>query len=275
MPRAKRDRQFLVILQLFLDESGYGQTEPWEAFVFAGFFGSVRAWKHFADKWDVLLKEPPVLTAKGFKNLLRRKRNSDRVLKFVRLLEQRGLYRISVCIPRAHYEKAVLAELPKWRRLGLTEDAIWLIRNEYYFGFFCIVESLLVPMVELPIDKATKLEVIYDLNVHEREKLKAGYEEFVNSVPEDADRLNGEPHGETDEDFMPLQAADLYSWHLHRDYVETQQGREHKDSVWDALKALSTYPPLVLSEADLRGMARWDALEGLLRERKIQDGKLA
>ena len=51
-----------------------------------------------------------------------------------------------------------------------------------------------------------------------------------------------EPHSETDEDFTPLQAADLYAWHLHRDYVETQLGREHKDSVWDALKGLRTYP---------------------------------
>ncbi len=46
-------------------------------------------------------------------------------------------------------------------------------------------------MVELPVNKDTQVEVIYDFNIHEREKLKTGYEEFVNSVPEDADRLHG------------------------------------------------------------------------------------
>jgi hypothetical protein len=58
---------------MFLDESGLGQAGLGEAFVFAGFMGSVPAWEHFAHEWDRLLRESPVLTAKGFKNLLRRK----------------------------------------------------------------------------------------------------------------------------------------------------------------------------------------------------------
>ncbi len=123
LSRAKRDQRYLVIIQLFLDESGYGQTGPHEAFVFAGFFGSVRTWENFAHKWEALLKRPPILTAKGFKTLLRRKRTSDRVVEFVKVLNDSGVYRISVCIPRKAYEKAVLAEVPRLRRLGLTEDA--------------------------------------------------------------------------------------------------------------------------------------------------------
>src|SRR5712692_7803810 len=119
LSRVKRDRRYLMIIQLFLDESGYGQTDPHEAFIFAGFFGGVRQWELFAVKWDELLKEPPALTAKGFKSLLRRERNSWRVANFVQVLHECGVYRISLCIPRHAYEKAVLSELPKWQSRGL------------------------------------------------------------------------------------------------------------------------------------------------------------
>jgi hypothetical protein len=109
-----------------------------------------------------------------------------------------------------------------------------------------------------------KLEVIYDLNVQEVETLRSGYKELLTAAPEEVDRLAGEPHGESDEEFLPLLAADLLSWHMHRDFVATQSGREHKDTVWTALKALKSYRTLVLNEDSLRKMARWGELEKLL-----------
>jgi hypothetical protein len=267
--RWKADARYLLIIQLFLDESGYGQTADDQAFIFAGFFGSVRQWEHFVHKWEPLLNEHPVLSAKGFKNSLRRRRpHYRRILKFVQIIKECKVFRISVIIPRKAYENAVLAELPKWESHGLDVGAINLIRNEYYFGFFSIVEALLIPMVELPIDKMTKLEVIYDLNIHERQKLITGYEEFVKVLPEDAARLHGEPRGERDEDFTPLQAADLYALHLHRDFIEKQHGRKYENSVWTALQGLDAYHQIILNESDLRGMARWDHLEEMLTREK-------
>jgi hypothetical protein len=73
----------------------------------------------------------------------------------------------------------------------------------------------------------------------------------LESLPEESKRLAREPHGETDEDQMPLQAADLLAWHAHRDFVETQNSREHKDSVWSALQDLNTYPLDVITEEQL------------------------
>ncbi len=233
-----------------------------EAFVFAGFMGSVPAWEHFAHEWDRLLRESPVLTAKGFKNLLRRKRDSPRVLKFVEVLKDCEVYRVSVIIPRKAFQDGVIAELPKWQSRGLAEDAVSLFRNEYYFGFFATIMSILIPMAQVA-KKSTKLEVVYDLNIQEVENLKTGYRDFLTNVPDVAARLAQEPHGETDDDFMPLQAADLVSWHIHRDFFERQHGREHIDSVWSALKELNTYPPIVLGEADLR-RACWNRLDQIL-----------
>src|SRR5690242_8644220 len=155
-----------MIFQLFIDESGYGQTAPEEAFIMAGFIGGITQWQHFTRGWSALLNEAPILSAEAFKTLLRRKRNSRRIEKFVGVLNKSGVHRTSVYIPRKSYEKIVLAELPKWKRWGLDEAVIWLIRNEYYFGFFGLLMWILIPMLRHTEDTAT-LEVIYDRNIHE------------------------------------------------------------------------------------------------------------
>jgi hypothetical protein len=252
----------IVQQQLILDEAGMGQTGPDEAFIFAGYLGTVRAWESFMHKWVPLLKHPRPLSAGGFKNLVRRKRrNKDRLRGFVSVIKECRLHRVSVTIPRIAYENAILVELPQWERRGLDADAIKLIRNEYFFGFWAVAMHVLLPMSWT--NDQLRLEIIYDLNVQEVEKLKQGYRDFQLTVPEER-FLKGEPHGETDDDFMPLLAADMIAWHIHRDYVETQLGRIYQDPIWNELKALSTYPPMILDESDLRSMARWEYLDKVL-----------
>lgn len=253
----------LIRHQLFIDESGYGQTGPQDAFVFGGFLSTVRAWERFAHVWKGLLKKPPVLSAGGFKNHLRRNRNSRRLKDFIEVLRISGVHRVSTIIPRQAYQRAILDELPKWRG-RLDDEVVELLGNEYYFGFFHIVMHVLLPMTW--VNDKLRLEVIYDLNVQEKEKLKAGYQGLVDHVPE-ARFLAGEPHGEPDDDVMPLLAADLIAWHLHRDYVERLLGKEHEDTIWEALKGLSTYPESTLNESDLRSMAQWERVEQLYLER--------
>jgi hypothetical protein len=53
----------------------------------------------------------------------------------------------------------VLDELPKYRHLGLSEDVIYLLRNEYYIGFWVLLIWVLIPMIANAGD-AAKLEVI-------------------------------------------------------------------------------------------------------------------
>ena len=250
-----------------LDESGLGQTGVDEAFVFAGFLGAVTQWENLVHQFDRLLNQPPILRESGFKKLLRRKRNSPRVHKFVDALGESGIYRVECRIPKDAYEKAILSQLPKWHGKGITDDDIWRLKNEYYIGFFTTITSILLPM-KLTAQPTTKLEVIYDLNINEVAKLKAGYKDFVEIMPEEANRLFAEPHGETGDDFMPILAADLLAWHIHRDFVETSNGRKHKDSVWDALRELPKYPEPPWNEETLREMAQWDRLAELVAQER-------
>ncbi|MGC1191363.1 MAG: hypothetical protein WA861_12280, partial [Candidatus Binatus sp.] len=102
-------------IQLLIDEAGIGQSGTDKVFVFAGFLGTVRQWERLTHAWDGLLKGPPLLTADGLKNAIRRKRNNRRVLKFVNALRESGLYRVECRIPKDAYDKAILSELPKWK----------------------------------------------------------------------------------------------------------------------------------------------------------------
>jgi hypothetical protein len=135
-----------------------------------------------------------------------------------------------------------------------------------------MLQSALMPMLIPVVGKAAKLEVIYDQNPEQEKKVSQGYEVFAKYLPEYADRVQFKPQPKSDDDFTPLLAADLYAWHFYRDYDDRQSGQEHKDSVWDALKKLPAYPSdgTVLSEDALRQMARWDALEKILKERASQ-----
>lgn len=248
-----------MILQLFFDESGYGQTARDEAFIFAGFLGTVRTFETMDDDWRSLLRKRPTLTARGFKNLLRRKRNSPRVTEFVDVLAAcENIHRVSVTIPRVAFEKAVISEIPKWRN-RLDAQAVALVENEYFFGFYTIISNILLPMVASLKDRG-RLEVIYDEQIQEADKVESGYEEFVKQTPE-AKQFVRKPRAGSDEDFMPLQAADLLAWHMHREFIKRQHGEQHDDLVWKALTELPSYPALVLGDGDLRKIVAWDELE--------------
>jgi hypothetical protein len=220
-------------------------------------------WEDFVDALDALLKQPPILNAQGFKNLLRRKRNSDRVLKCVELLRESDLYRVECRIPKKIYEQIFLSELPKWLGKGVTEEDLWRLKNEYYVGFFATICSILLPL-SLAGQPTTKLQVIYDLNINEAAKLKTAYKDFFEMLPEAAGRLVAEPHGEADDDFIAILSADLLAWHIHRDFVEAAHGRKHRDLVWDALCQLPKYPEIEWSEENLRELAHLDELAELV-----------
>jgi hypothetical protein len=54
----ERARRHLLMLQVFIDDSGRG-VDP--VFVLAGYVGRVRNWEDFSDRWQKVLKQPPAI----------------------------------------------------------------------------------------------------------------------------------------------------------------------------------------------------------------------
>lgn len=224
-----------MILQACFDESGYGQSGPAEAFVFAGFCGLLTEWEHFAHEWDAILKEAPEWTATDLKIALRKNRNDSRIERLVNVIGESDLRRLQFRVSAEGYNQAVTLQLPAWRSNREIDSQVeW----KYFLAIWGMTFHLFAPIRDTP---EIELDIIYDENIEQRPKLEKGYADFVASqgLPLEVKRLlPKQPRPDNDQRFMPLQAADLLAWHAHRDYVATHEGREHNDSVWTALKRI-------------------------------------
>jgi len=77
------------IIQLSIDESGYGQSDPDEAFIFAGYAAPVKLWEDFTHRFDLILNESPILTPHEFKKRVRwRYRADNRILRTIQAVEE-------------------------------------------------------------------------------------------------------------------------------------------------------------------------------------------
>ncbi len=221
--------------QLVIDESGYGQRGRTETFVFAGFLGSVPEWSAFSRLWTLAMGD---WTARRLKSQ-RGSKDNPHILRLVEAIERSRIKRAQLRIPHDDFDLVITQQLPQWISNGeLQPDARWKLSNPYFFAFFAFLFQTFATLRAHQPD--ARLEVIYDKNLEHRARLVQGYRDLLASPiqPENRKFLCREPRPENDDDFMPLQAADLIAWHTHRAYVAEHSGGEHKDVVWAALRAL-------------------------------------
>jgi hypothetical protein len=229
-----------VILQVGLDETGYGQSRPDEAFVFAGYAGSVAHVETFTHVWDLLLNEPlPSMSVFELKKRVRWRRKTDpRVLQLVRAVQACHLHGVRFKVGQDDFQKA-LAKVQSLRPRAFPR---WLSDNPYCFAFMSMMAGLIAPIRSIP---DAKIEIIYDENLRERKKLEMAYQSYReferNKSPEISRMLPKDPLPRNEEEFSLLQAADALAWHSHRAHVEAFHGRPHVNEVWDALNAIPFY----------------------------------
>jgi hypothetical protein len=196
----------------------------------------------FRHRWADLLNKPPRLTAKGLKKLLRASRNNKRIECFASVIKECGLVPVATHVPNRAYFPAI-AELEALRveldQKGI-DDVVSLndvrrLKNSWHLGFWGVAILLSIIAEDRRVQPGT-LEVIYDYNKDEHKKLEDGYEIFVETASDLAKYFRVKPYPEDDETFMPLQAADLLAWHMHRDHLERAGGRRHEDTIWEILR---------------------------------------
>lgn len=254
-----------MIFQVCLDESGYASRDLDDAFFLAGYIGSIPSWEAFTDLWINLENDSPRLTSKDFKHLLRTRRNDKRIEKFVSIIKECKLSPIAMQIPNREYWP-VLADMKKLRQELYSRgiyDAITIkdvsrMENAYYLGFWGI--AILLTDIMGRLKRSDSLRIIYDHNKTERKTLKEGYQDVCEIMPENAKWFHVEPSPETDDDFMPLQAADLLVWHMHRDYIGQQSGNPHRDTVWEMLRHSPAILEMVWTERMIRDALHLDEI---------------
>jgi hypothetical protein len=242
-----------MIFQLCIDESGYGQTGPDDAFVFAGYLASLKTWEIFTHRWGSVA---PGLSLQKLKKLFHSKPDNrsadgnDLLKQYVSVIGRLRLFRLSICIPAVAYQKAFKQQLSS---RDFDRDILYLHDNQYFMAFYGLMISALTAMKDWPPDAC--LRIVYDRNIREAAKLKDGYRDYLDNASHDQlTRLVGEPIPEDDEGFVPLQAADLIALHIFRDYRARRRGTRHDDWVWAYLRDLPVLQDHLFEETDLRGL---------------------
>lgn len=241
----------LVAPTLIVDESGYGQTGPTEAFVFAGFIGDVHQWEDFTHYWTPIMNEDPLWSADILKDK-RGTKDNQRILRLVDAIAKSQIARVQFRIPDTDYKIAVKDNLQSWfRNKEIDEESFERLDNPYLFAFYSNLLNVLGAIRE---HEGVELDVIYDCNIEHRERLEDAYQGFLESnIPAEVKAMLPKmPIPRNDKTFMPLQAADLLAWHTHRDFVKSKEGNAHADAVWLALKELPTVVDDTWYAMDLR-----------------------
>jgi hypothetical protein len=91
--------------------------------------------------------------------------------------------------------------------------------------FFCVYNLIPEVIQSDHVTATDKVGFVFDKQA-ERRMVRDGFDEFVNGLPERLQsRLWGDPRFENDEEFPPLQAADLLAWWFRRWSVDANLGQ--------------------------------------------------
>jgi hypothetical protein len=213
MPSAKRRRKPLVVLVAFVDDSIDHSGDPDPVFVLGGYVAPEESWERFSDEWEERL--PLVAPSKAFKMSELAARwgpDDERIMFFYRVIEQHvaGAF---ACIAPVKDVDAAFAKFP----LKIEHPGI------YALMFQAVIDWLCHPRVrtdcKLPLD--AKVKFIFDTQMFEDKKIIAGWEnQFANMPRHSRQLLDGMPQFESEEEFLPLQAADFYAWWARRHWKD-------------------------------------------------------
>jgi len=268
LPSSLRMAQRFLMLQVCIDDSTT-ETNQGPSFVLGGYIGRVQNWEGFADDWQALLAKSPRLEylkareanrLEGqFKGWSREQRDS-KLLEFVAIIKKYRLRSIRHTVNHSGFHEqlgTILFQTP-----GRNPRRHPALRNPGYIAVSAITCAVLGEL--LKSKTLEKVYFIFDEAVVSRDELESGYRSMMLRVPKRAtDRIARQPDFRNDKEFLPLQAADLFAWHIGRDGSLRERGEKLDSEVW---AALSDPPPIDASiDYDDLGDLRGDILAAIER----------
>jgi len=231
LPRAEGANRLLMTYQIFLDDSGDDQV-----FVLAGYVSTVDRWAALSEQWENALHG-----SSRYRELKRFKMKEmtaqlERVEGFYRIIEQHVTAAVSYEI-----EVPVLVEVVRnfnWPAYFGNRE---ILENPYFMAFRSMIRGLayhheklsIEPPVDFYCDDQTEKKRIYEVWDTVKWNLTPGGQAFI----------RGDPRFEKDEDFKPLQAADLYAWWVRkwrREPIRRTQGEAPYHFPWEIKRKIPT-----------------------------------
>lgn len=226
-----------MVLRAFIDDS-YVKNG---SFVLGGYIASVEAWASFAVEWEQLL--PTCTRSKD--GVLRFKmsemqRYMNRALPFYRVIEEYVSAALWCHINEADLERAK-------QRIWSEVPLVWSTPTQpFWFCFSGLLSSFHQARATnerlqgiIPLEKT--VDFYFDKrSLRDSAEVADNWDEFLESQANDAVRslYKTIPRFESDEEFLPLQAADLCAWFVRRAF---EQGTK-QEAVFADLKPRKSLP---------------------------------
>ena len=199
-------------VQAFIDDS---QADG-EVLVFAGYLASYEQWEKFSIEWQHLLDGPPLWERVKMTDIAASKdaQRWERGAAFYRVVETYAAAFVAVAVDIPAFERAVVDA-------GFGPSKTF---TPYVFAHRALMDATIQYQHELGISEP--IDFIFDA-FSRKALIEDGWQIFKATVrPEFRDRIGRDPRFESDDEFLPLQAADMLAWHArehwlkHRSMVE-------------------------------------------------------
>jgi hypothetical protein len=192
---ARENRPF-VVLEAYIDDS---KTDG-QVLVMSGYLASAERWALFSDEWRALLDELGLPRFKMSQLKWSQPNKADEYAeRFYRIIEAHAVYNVSSIVELQVFQSAC-DEMKMPSRY----------KSPYFLAFWAIVDGLA---------KKTNLAVrgpvnfIFDKQDEIVRPIRDGWDEYLGEArPEVRQFFGSDPRFESDDDFLPLQAADLDAW---------------------------------------------------------------
>ncbi len=228
LPSTERRARVISVIQVAIDDSNRGQEDA-PAFILAGFMGRAENWARFADEWQKCLElHPPIKLLKGRDAINLRKEfggwdaddRDKRLLHFVEVIKRHAFASIRLAITKGDFERILKQQKGALKKMYALPTVALVTRT-----------------IEFALDRKMRqtFEFIFDENIMSPNQLRDMYNEAIEDLPYRAARVIKGFRHETDDNFYPIQAADLFASYVRDELLALSQEREFHSRVYDAL----------------------------------------
>jgi hypothetical protein len=207
-----------MVLQVYIDDSGRGNRP---VYVLGGWLADSTAWASFSDDWALALSEPPAMTYFKMAKAVRWRSEvyKRKISRLATIIKKHVTLGVSLLVLYEYYDRIIKGKLE-------TQ-----FDDLYCFAFYKAMIGMTQVLAETRI--AEPIDFIFDEQYRQSAFVMRAYDMFLERVPNEYKPLIGSPpRFKDDEKCPPLQAADMYAWHIRRAQADFETGGTFSSPAW-------------------------------------------